>query len=80
MNFNPLPSRTGNDKNDIDALYAWAKSIEEFLKFPVFQAIRLLPRAVPTSGDATAEGTVYQDSTGHVLKAHNGTDFTNCNT
>lgn len=80
MNFKPAPTRTGNDKDDIDALLEWAKSIEEFLKFPVFHAIRLLPRAVPTSGDATAEGTVYQDSTGNVLKAHNGTNFTDCNT
>lgn len=80
MNIDPLPMKSGNAEQDLEAIFKWAKSLEAFLKFPVFQGIRLLPRAEPTSPDATAEGTVYQDSTDNVLKAHNGTDFTDCNT
>lgn len=80
MNFPPLPPRSGDDKEDVAALFEWAGAVEEFLKFPVFQGIRLAPRAVPTTADATAEGTLYQDSTANVLKAHNGTGFTDCNT
>ena len=80
MNFKPAPARTGDDKRDLDALFEWAQSIEEFLKFPVFELIRLKARAAPTVGEGIIEGTIYQDSTGHVLKARNAAAFTDCNT
>ena len=59
MNLKPPPDRTGDDKKDIDALFEWAKDNYEYLKFPHFHVIRLIPRA---SCADTSEGNVYYDS------------------
>ena len=75
MNLRPPPTTT-----NIVAMRAWMDELYRYLQFPVFNVIRLTPRTAPTSDDATAEGTIYQDSAGNVLKAHNGTAFTDCNT
>jgi len=75
MNLRPPPTT-----NNVVEMRKWMEELYRFLEFPVFNVIRLAPRTAPTSADATAEGTIYQDDAGNVLKAHNGTNFTNCNT
>jgi hypothetical protein len=75
MNLRPPPTT-----NNLAELRKWCEELYNFLLFPSFEVIRFLPRAAPTIADGTVEGIVYQDDTGNVLKAHNGTGFTDCNT
>lgn len=59
MNLTPPPFRTGNDKEDLDKLYEWVWHTYEFLKYPAFHVIRLVPRA---SKSDRQEGDLYYDS------------------
>jgi hypothetical protein len=64
MNLRPPPQRTGNDKEDLDAMFAWAEEQYEFLKYPAFHVLRMVPRSAPSD---TSEGNIYMDSTSHLL-------------
>jgi len=54
MNIKPPPTT-----DDIHELRQWCEQVYEFLKFPHFHVIRLVPRA---SCADTSEGNVYYDS------------------
>lgn len=64
MNLRPPPMLTGDAKIDIKALSEWQAEAYEFLKYPAFHVIRMVPRAAPSD---TAEGNIYMNSTSHLL-------------
>lgn len=67
MNLRPPP-----DTNDIEELREWCSEMYEFLKFPHFHGIRLVPRA---SHSETQKGVIYYDSDTDKVVGHNGTAF-----
>ena len=64
MNLPPPPVLTGNTEQDIKMLADWQVEVYEFLKYPAFHIIRMVPRSAPSD---TAEGNIYMDSTSHFL-------------
>lgn len=67
MNLRPPPPKNSPDFDD------WLKELYEFLKYPHFHQIRMVPRNTASESE---EGVFYMDSD-HYAKIHNGTDFQN---
>jgi hypothetical protein len=60
MNLKPPPA-----SDDIVELRKWCEELYEFLKYPAFHIINMVPRA--TCSDTT-EGNIYYDSDDDKLK------------
>lgn len=79
MNLPPPPEPPPASYDDQEFLewaknyYDWVLLLYEFLKFPTFHLLKVIPRSsAPTE---TVGGTIYYDSDDDRLKCHNGTDW-----
>jgi hypothetical protein len=64
MNLRPPPKT-----DDVKELTAWCEELYEFLKHPVFHAIRLYPRA---AGASDVKGEMFYDSDDDKFKGYIG--------
>ena len=58
-----------SNENRIQDILSWLRDVYEFLKYPVFHLIRLLPRTAPTS-DTAEEGVIYYDEDDDKVKVY----------
>ena len=66
MNLRPPPPKDSPDFDD------WMMEAYEFLKYPHFHQIRLVPRS---NASESEKGVLYMDDDDDKAKIHNGTSF-----